>query len=53
MLRRLATELAVAIKTDLPGKAYEIARRFLAELYSHIEYEAAVADRVPECRSEP
>ena len=52
-LRELATELAVAIKSDLPGKAYEIARTFLAELYSHIQYEAKVTDRVPECRSEP
>jgi hemerythrin-like domain-containing protein len=44
-IRGLATELACAIKSGEISRAYEVARRFLAELYDHIDHEADVADR--------
>lgn len=43
-LRELATEMAVWIKAEDIPKAYGIARRFLAELYAHIDHETKVQD---------
>lgn len=43
-LRRLATDLACAIKSGDQARAYDVARTFLADLYSHIEHEADVTD---------
>jgi iron-sulfur cluster repair protein YtfE (RIC family) len=43
-LRRLATDLACAIKGGDMTRAYDVARTFLADLYSHIEHEADVTD---------
>jgi hemerythrin-like domain-containing protein len=45
-LRQLATELACAIRSGDMDRAYDVARTFLAELYSHIEHEARVTDPV-------
>jgi hemerythrin-like domain-containing protein len=47
-LRELATELAREIKAVRLGKAYDAARTFLAELYGHIDREAAVTDPIPD-----
>ncbi len=44
-LRELATEMACAIKSGETRKAYDAARTFLAELYSHIDHEAKVTDQ--------
>ena len=46
-LRELATEMARAIKAEDLRRAYGVARTFLAELYSHIDHEAKVADKAP------
>ena len=43
-LRRLATDLASAIKMGDSTGAYDVARTFLAELYTHIGHEADVTD---------
>lgn len=44
-LRKMATDLAYAIKAGEHPKAYEVAREFLADLYDHIGHEAKVTDR--------
>jgi len=50
-LRELATEMACAVKSEDLPRAYGVARRFLAELYRHIDHEAKVSDRTP--KSDP